>query len=87
MKQEEINVSVANVKKQYPDVVFKCQELDNGSFVCIMQGGLQQKNPMEYMDNAVFLFVGNELYKEFIDKSGYPWVRVIILGFNKNMFE
>lgn len=83
MKQEEINVRVDRVKEQYPDVVFKCQKLDNGSFVCILMGGLKQDDPTEYMDNVVSLFVDNESHNEFIEKFlDNPWVRIIIFGFN-----
>lgn len=88
MKQEEINARVANVKKLYSDVVFKCQELDNESFVCIMRGGFKQADPTEYMDNAVSLFVGNELHNEFIEKFiDNPWDRIIIFGFNDISFK
>lgn len=83
MTQEDIIRRIANVKEQFPDVVFRCQELDNGSFVCIMRGGLMQDNPSDYMDNAVSLFVNHELHNEFIEKFlDNPWVRIIIFDFN-----
>ncbi len=83
MTQEEINKRIANVKEKFPDVVFRYQELDNGSFVCIMRGGLMQDDPSDYMDNAVSLFVNHELHNEFIEKFlDNPWVRIIIFDFN-----
>lgn len=83
MTQEEINRRIANVKERFHDVVFRCQELDNGSFVCIMRGGLIQDDPSDYMDNAVSAFVNHELHNEFIEKYlDNPWVRIIIFDFN-----
>lgn len=83
MTQEEINRRIESVKADYPDVVFKCQELENGSFVCIMRGGLTQDNPSNYMDNAVSVFVHHELYNEFIEKHlDNPCVRIVIFEFN-----
>ena len=83
MTQEEVDRKIANVKEHFPDVVFKCQELDNESFICIMRGGLMQDDPSDYMDNAVSLFVNHELHNEFIEKFlDNPWVRIIIFDFN-----
>ena len=83
MTQQEINSRIANVKAQFPDVVFRCMELENGSFVCIMQGGLNQDDPSVYMDTAVSVFVNNELHNEFIEKFlDNPWIRIIIFEFN-----
>ena len=83
MTQEDINNRVKNVKRQYPDVVFRCQELDNGAFVCIMRGGLTNDDPSSYMDSVVSEFVGEELYNEFIEEFlDNPWVRIVIFDFN-----
>lgn len=83
MTQEEINRRIANVKEQFPDVVFRYKELDNGSFVCIMRGGLMQDDPSDYMDNAVSVLVDHELHNEFIENYlDNPWVRIIIFDFN-----
>ena len=83
MIQKDINKRIEIVKKRFSDVVFRCQELDNGSFVCIMRGGLMQNDPSEYMNNAVSLFVNHELHNEFIEKfTDNPWVRIIIFDFN-----
>ena len=88
MTQQEINSRIANVKAQFPDVVFRCMELENGSFVCIMRGGLMQDDPSVYMDSAVSVFVNQELHNEFIEKFlDNPWIRIIIFGFNDIILE
>lgn len=83
MTEQEIIRRIKSVKKQFSDVVFRYQELDNGSFVCIMRGGLEQDDPSDYMDNAVSVFVDHELHNEFIEKYlDNPWIRIIIFNFN-----
>ena len=88
MTRKSIESRIANVKKQYPDVVFRCQELDNGSFVCIIRGGLTNDDPSSYMDSVVSEFVGEEMYNEFIEEfQDNPWVRIIIFDFNNITLE
>lgn len=88
MTRTEIIKRIKRVKNQFPDVVFRYKELDNGSFVCIMRGGLGQDDPSDYMNNAVSVFVDQELHNEFIEKClDNPWVRIIIFDFNSINLE
>lgn len=88
MTKEDIEARIKEVRQSFDDVVFRSQQLDNGSWVIIMRGGLTADNPTDYMDNAVSVLVKHELYNEFIESYlDNPWIRIIIFGFNNILFQ
>lgn len=88
MTEKKIEARIKEVKQSFNDVVFRIQELDNGSWVVIMRGGLEAENPTEYMNNAVYTLVRDELHNEFIEKFlDNPWIRIIIFNFNGITFK
>ncbi len=58
----------------------------SGVNLYVLRGGLGQRNPKAYMDNAVSEFLqlkGNPMYNEFVEIfMDNPYVRVIIEGIN-----
>lgn len=52
--------------------------------VAILRGGLNTDNPTSIMNEAVFNYVGNKGYNDFIEVFlDNPWVRVVISGINE----
>lgn len=67
----------------YSDVNVYEHELENGAKIAILFGGLYKPNPKEYMDNAVFSYVGDRMFNEYIEETmDNPWLRVIIFNLN-----
>ena len=56
--------------------------------IALLTGGLSEKNPIALMNEAVSLYVGRELYNEFVEiHMDNPWVRVIVSGINDLEYE
>ena len=87
MTKENIQARINELKQSYNDVAVRYEELDNGSWIVILRGGLGKDNPTKYMNDVVSHLVKNELYNEFIESYlDNPWIRIIIFGFNEILF-
>ena len=64
------------------------QKLDGGGTLCILIGGLNSNNPIEFMDKQVSQKVNGQPYSEFVDKHmDNPYIRVIIMNIDKLTFN
>jgi len=56
--------------------------------IAILRCGINVENPKVIMDTAVFKYVVNELYNDFIEiHLDNPWIRVIIKGINELYYQ
>ncbi|MDQ1166387.1 hypothetical protein [Flavobacterium sp. SORGH_AS_0622] len=52
--------------------------------MAILVGGLQSRNPKEFMDNAVHQYVGTTEHNQYIEiHMDNPWTRLITTGINE----
>jgi len=56
--------------------------------MAILRGGLNQDNPISFMNAAVHEYVGRSMHSQYVEISmDNPWVRVVISDSNKLKFK
>ena len=56
--------------------------------MAILRGGLNQENPIRFMDDAVRRYVGREMHSQYVEISmDNPWVRIVTSDSNRLKFK
>ena len=78
------------IKYDYYEIP-KTEEIPPEVTVAFLRGGVGEKNPKYYMDNAVSDYLekkGNPMYNEFIEIFlDNPYLRVVVTGINEMPFK
>ncbi len=71
----------------YEQELFDAQGNVKGK-MAILRGGLNQDNPVAYMNDAVHKYVGRKMHSQYIEISmDNPWVRIVVSDSNVLKFK